>query len=225
MAKFWNWAKDETGERILRIDGAIGDSTWYGDEITPKTFRAELNSGEGDISVWINSNGGDVFAAAEIYNMLKDYRGKVTVKIDAMAASAASVIAMAGDTIEISPVGMMMIHNPWTFAEGDSAELKTAARMLDEVKESIINAYELKTKLPREKISKLMDAETHMNAHKAVELGFADKILFSENSTAQAFSRQTILNCTREAIKAKLAAEKKSTPDNRVKRCPPKPLN
>lgn len=149
--------------------------------------------------------------------MLKEYRGQVNVKIDAIAASAASVISMAGDTIEISPVGMMMIHNPWSYAEGDSAEMKTVARMLDEVKESIINAYELKTKLSREKISRLMDAETHMNAHKAVELRFADKIMYSEATILpQAFSRRTILNCTRDAIKAKLTAEKKSTPDNRV---------
>lgn len=220
MAKFWNWAKDEaTGERTLRLEGIIFDNDFWADFLdgtTAKKFRTELNSGEGDISVWINSEGGDVFAAAEIYNMLKEYRGQVNVKIDAIAASAASVIAMAGDTIEISPIGMMMIHNPWSYAEGDSAEMKTVARMLDEVKESIVNAYELKTKLSREKISRLMDAETHMNAHKAIELGFADKIMFTENNSAQAFSRRTILNCTHDAIKAKLAAEKKSTPDNRV---------
>ena len=176
-----------------------------------------MNSGEGDLSLWINSLGGDVFAAAEIYNMLKEYgnsRGLITVKIDAMAMSAASVIAMAGDSVEISPVGMMMIHNPWSGVEGDASEMRTAARMLDEVKESIINAYELNTKLPRDKISRLMDAETHMNANKAVELGFADKIMFLDNqeATAQAFSRQTVMNCVRDGIRAKL----KTLPDNRV---------
>ena len=228
MAKFWNWAKnEETGERTLRLEGIIfGDDFWadiFGGA-TAKQFRAELNSGEGDISVWINSGGGDVFAAAEIYNMLKEYgntRGLITVKIDAIAASAASVIAMAGDVVEISPVGMMMIHNPWTSAEGDSAEMKTVARMLDEVKESIINAYEIKTKLPRDKISRLMDAETHMNAHKAVDLKFADKIISddsdeNQSKAALAFSRQTVMNCMKDAIKTKLAAEKKAVPDNRV---------
>lgn len=221
MAKFWNWLKDEaTGERALRLEGVIfSDDFWLDifDGTSAKSFRAELNSGEGDISVWINSLGGDVFAAAEIYNMLKEYGnscGLITVKIDAMAMSAASVIAMAGDSVEISPVGMMMIHNPWSGVEGDASEMRAAARMLDEVKESIINAYELKTKLPRDKISRLMDAETHMNANKAVELGFADKIMFADNqeTTAQAFSRQTVMNCVRDGIRAKL----KTLPDTRV---------
>ena len=225
MAKFWNWAKDETsGERTLRLEGIIFDDDFWADIFggtTAKQFRDELNAGKGNVTVWINSDGGDVFAAAEIYNMLKEYgdnHGLITVKIDAIAASAASVIAMAGDFVEISPVGAIFIHNPWTSAEGDSAEMKTVARMLDEVKESIINAYELKTKMPRDKISRLMDAETHMNAYKAVELGFADKVMYTDNQTqtAQAFSRRAVMNCMTDAIKLKLAAEKKATPDNRV---------
>lgn len=89
--KFWNWVRNE-GERTLFLNGEISDETWYGDEVTPKLFKDELLSGEGDITVWINSPGGDVFAAAQIYNMLMDYKGHVTVKIDGLAASAASVI-------------------------------------------------------------------------------------------------------------------------------------
>lgn len=117
MNKFWNWLRDEaTGERILRLDGVISDSTWLGDEVTPQNFRDELNAGEGDVTVWLNSEGGDVFAAVEIYNMLKEYRGRVTIKISALAASAASVIAMAGDEVQISVAGMIMIHNPETCA-------------------------------------------------------------------------------------------------------------
>ena len=108
--KFWNWVKNE-GERTLFINGEISDETWYGDEVTPKLFKEELESAQGDITVWINSPGGDVFAAAQIYNMLMDYQGNVTVKIDGMAASAASVIAMAGTEVQMSPVTMMMIHN------------------------------------------------------------------------------------------------------------------
>lgn len=181
--KFWNWIKnqDESGSvmRTLFLNGEISDETWYGDEVTPKLFKDELESGTGPISVWINSPGGDVFAAAQIYNMLMDYPYDVTVKIDGLAASAASVIAMAGTTVEMSPVAMMMIHNPATIAIGDSEEMKKAVKMLDEVKESIVNAYEIKTGLAREKISKLMDAESWFNAKKAVELGFADKILFA----------------------------------------------
>ncbi len=116
-------------------------------------------------------------AAAQIYNMLSNYEGKVTVKIDGIAASAASVIAMAGDTVLVSPVSMLMIHNPATIAWGDHAEMQKAIDMLSEVKESIINAYVLKTGLSRPKLSHLMDAETWMDANKAVELGFADEIM------------------------------------------------
>ena len=134
-------------------------------------------SGSGDITVWINSPGGDCVAAAQIYNMLMDYKGNVTVKIDSIAASASSVIAMAGNKVMMSPVSMLMIHNPMTIAMGDSAEMQKAIEMLSEVKESIMNAYEIKTGMSRAKISHLMDAETWMNANKAVELGFADGIL------------------------------------------------
>ena len=116
-------------------------------------------------------------AAAQIYNMLTQYKGNVTVKIDGIAASAASVIAMAGNTVLMSPVSMMMIHNPATVAFGDHAEMQKAIDMLAEVKESIINAYVIKTGLSRSKLSHLMDAETWMDANKAVELGFADDII------------------------------------------------
>ena len=183
--KFWTWVKNNADEalgvpetRTLFLNGEISDETWYGDEVTPALFRDELNAGTGDITVWINSPGGDVFAAAQIYNMLMDYSGNVTVKIDGLAASAASVIAMAGTTVLMSPVAMMMIHNPATIAIGDAREMKKAIDMLSEVKESIMNAYEIKTNLSRARISHLMDAESWFNATKAVELGFADGILF-----------------------------------------------
>lgn len=127
--------------------------------------------------MWINSPGGDCVAAAQIYNMLMDYKGSVTVKIDGIAASAASVIAMAGTKVYVSPVSMLMIHNPMTVAMGNAADMEKAIDMLSSVKDSIINAYELKTGLSRAKISHLMDDETWMDANKAVELGFADEIL------------------------------------------------
>lgn len=204
--KFWNWVRNENDEsRTLFLNGEISDETWYGDEVTPKMFKEELQDGEGDITVWINSPGGDVFAAAQIYNMLMDYKGNVTVKIDGLAASAASVIAMAGTEVQMSPVAMMMIHNPATIAIGDSSEMKKAIDMLDEVKESIMNAYEIKTGLSRSRISHLMDAESWFNAKKAVELGFADKLLFSKEETeaeeekelemeAVMFSRKAVTN-------------------------------
>ncbi|NJP41629.1 Clp protease ClpP [Oscillospiraceae bacterium HV4-5-C5C] len=205
--KFWNWVKndgtDEFGsERTLYLSGEISDETWYGDEVTPQRFKDELNAGSGDITLWINSPGGDVFAAAQIYNLLMDYRGNVTVKIDGLAASAASVIAMAGTKVCMSPVAMLMIHNPATVAIGDEEEMQKAIDMLAEVKESIMNAYEIKTGLSRTVISHLMDAESWFNAKKAVELHFADEILFSPEEKEEApddveamlFSRAAVTN-------------------------------
>ena len=182
MKKFWKWRNQaEAGtapeERTLFLNGTIAEESWFDDDVTPQLFKDELNSGTGDITVWINSPGGDCVAAAQIYNMLSNYKGKVTVKIDGIAASAASVIAMAGDTVLVSPVSMLMIHNPATIAWGDHAEMQKAIDMLSEVKESIINAYVLKTGLSRPKLSHLMDAETWMDANKAVELGFADEVM------------------------------------------------
>ena len=189
MNRFWKWVRnkapdaDAPEERTLFLNGAISESSWFDDDITPGIFKDELTSGEGDIIVWINSPGGDCFAAAQIYNMLRDYAGKVTVKIDSLAASAASVIAMAGDDVLISPTGMLMIHNPSTVAMGDHTDLSKAIEMLNEVKESIINAYQTKTGLSRNKLSQLMEDETWMDARKAVELGFADGII--ERSRAE----------------------------------------
>ncbi len=180
--KFWNWVRNEAeGGRTLFLNGEISDETWYGDEVTPQLFKDELLNGKGDVTVWINSPGGDVFAAAQIYNMLKDYGGNITVKIDSIAASAASVIAMAGNRVCMSPVAMMMIHNPATVAMGDTKEMEKAIDMLNEVKESIINAYESKSGLSRNKIAKLMDQESWFNAKKALDLGFADEILFNKD--------------------------------------------
>lgn len=140
MKKFWNWIKNSDDTRILRLEGPIDEESFWGDEITPQMFRDELESGEGDVTVWINSPGGNVFAAAEIYTMLRDYKGSITVKIDAIAASAASVVAMAGDTVQMSPVAMLMIHDPSTVAMGNTKDMEKAIEVLTEVKESIINA-------------------------------------------------------------------------------------
>ena len=180
MKKFCNWIKDSDETRTLRLEGPIDEESFWGDEITPQMFRDELNAGEGDVTVWINSPGGNVFAAAEIYTMLKDYKGSITVKIDAIAASAASVVAMAGDTVQMSPVAMLMIHDPSTVAMGNTKDMEKAIEVLNEVKESIINAYASKSGLSHARIANLMSNETWMNAKKAVELGFADEILFSK---------------------------------------------
>ena len=179
---FWNWDDGgETGVRTLYIDGTIADESWWDDDVTPRMFKDELLSGSGDIVLWLNSPGGDCIAASQIYTMLMDYPHEVTVKIDGIAASAASVIAMAGTKVLMAPTSIMMIHNPLTVAIGDTDEMQRAIDMLAEVKESIINSYEIKTGLSRAKISRLMDGETWMSAKKAVELGFADAILFTQD--------------------------------------------
>lgn len=180
MKKFWNWIRNSEGERTLRLEGPIDEDSVWGDEITPKAFRAELEEDTGDITVWICSPGGNVFAAAEIYTMLREYSGTVTVKIDSIAASAASVVAMAGDRVLMSPTGMLMIHDPSTIAMGNSEDMRKAIDVLNEVKESIINAYMAKTSLSHARIANFMSNETWMNAKKAVELGFADGILFED---------------------------------------------
>ncbi|WP_434829548.1 head maturation protease, ClpP-related [Corynebacterium macclintockiae] len=161
----------------MRINGVIAEESWFDDDITPALFASELAAGSGDVTVWINSPGGDVVAAAQIYNMLLDYPGHVKVCIDGIAASAASVIAMAGEVVSMSPVSMLMIHNPATLAVGDADELGRAIDMLAAVKESIINAYELKTGMSRAKLARLMDQETWMDARAAIAMGFADDYL------------------------------------------------
>ena len=224
MVKFWKWTNqsDTNPQRTLHLEGVIASESWLGDEVTPQMFKEELMSGDGDIVVWINSPGGDVIAGAQIYNMLMDYPGKVTVKIDGIAASAASVIAMAGTTVEMSPVSLLMIHNPATFAWGESEDMLRAVEMLGEVKESIINAYEIKTHLSRKEISKLMDAETWMNANKALELGFADTIMTRQiesvtNLSAPAaliFSRVAVTNSLKDKLlkQSKIQNKPKGTP-------------
>jgi len=206
MTKFWNWIKnEETGESELYLDSAISDETWFGDEITPANFKAELTKHPGNVTVWINSPGGDCFAASQIYTMLKNHNGKITVKIDGIAASAASVVAMAGDEVLISPTGMLMIHNPMTVAAGNRQAMEKAIDLLEEVKQSIINAYETKSSLSRAKISQLMDDETWLNAKKAKQMGFVDGILF-EDSTKKDSSEE----------KAEETNQKRDSPDDKT---------
>ena len=219
--KFWAWknqadtgsgGNDSGSARELELYGTIAEESWFDDDITPAMFKEELFAGSGPITVWINSPGGDCVAASQIYTMLMDYRGDVTVKIDGIAASAASVIAMAGTEVLMAPTALMMIHNPATIAMGDHEDMQKAIEMLDEVKESIINAYEIKTSLSRAKLSHLMDAETWMNANKAVELGFADGVLEDEKNMdvipAYAFSRKTVQVALMNKITAKAASQK-----------------
>ena len=209
------------------LNGTIAEDSWFDDDVTPQLFKDELVNGSGDITVWINSPGGDCVAAAQIYNMLREYDGNVIVKIDGIAASAASVIAMAGDKVLMSPVSMMMIHNPMTIAFGDSGEMQRAIDMLMSVKDSIINAYEIKTGLSRTKLAHLMDAETWMDAGKAVELGFADEIIKRNSGVEDTempqvtmlYSKAAVVNSLMDKIAEKCRIQQKETIEdsNKVK--------
>ncbi|MDE1534723.1 Clp protease ClpP [Lactobacillus gasseri] len=187
MKRFWNWSGPQN-QRVLTISGTIAEDSWVDDEVTPQVFQDELSKGKGPIDLWLNSPGGDCVAASRIYTMLMNYPDDVNVKIDGIAASAASVIAMAGTKVSMAPTAMIMIHNPLTIVGGQKEDLDQAAQMLAETKESIINAYELKTNLPREKISAMMDDETWMNVNKAIELGFADDMLGQNKDVTDCYS-------------------------------------
>lgn len=230
MKKFWNWVKNEQGERTLLLESTIAEESWYGDEVTPAAFREELFAEDGPITLSINSPGGDTIAASQIYTMLMEYPYDVTVKITGIAASAASVIAMAGTKVTMSPTSMMMVHNPFTIAMGDSAEMRRASQLLDEVKESIINAYELKTGMSRTRLSHMMNDETWMNAVKAKELGFCDEILFTNDqpvaedaqffATGSCYARKAVMNCLLDKIRAEMpddeSASSSSETENRT---------
>lgn len=210
-------------ERTLFLNGTIAEESWFDDDVTPQLFKDELNAGTRNITVWINSPGGDCVAAAQIYNMLMDYKGNVTVKIDGIAASAAGVIAMAGTKVLVSPVSMLMIHNPATVAMGDTAEMQKAIAMLSEVKESSINAYEIKTGMSRTKLFHLMDAETWMDAHSAVELGFADEIMqravtedIDPPQVSMMFSRAAVTNSLMDKLAAKCKIQSKAEPKTKA---------
>ena len=226
MRHFWNWVKNEDATRTLYLEGVIAEESWFADDVTPAMFKEELYSGDGPITLHINSPGGDCIAASQIYTMLMEYPHDVTVQIDGMAASAASVIAMAGTRVQMSPTSMMMIHNPFTMAMGDSEEMRKAIQLLDEVKESIINAYEIKTGQSRTKLSHLMDSETWMNAWKAKELGFCDEVMFAEedqpdtkNVSGFSYARKTAAACLMNRLVAsvpKAEPEKAPADETRV---------
>lgn len=191
--KFWDVVDQDGKDPEIRIEGVITMEQGFWDWLFGKKDRSmtaiekELLALRGkNITVYINSYGGEVYAGALIYTALKEHKGNVTVKIPAVAASAASVIAMAGNTVMMSPTAIMMIHNPRTQAEGEAKDMLKAAQVLAEVKETIMSAYTAKTKLSREEIAALMDDETWMGVSKAKQLGFVDEAMFEEDDTNNA---------------------------------------
>lgn len=208
--KFWKWsdAVESDGSKLI-LEGVISDMTWWGDEITPAEFRSELKEHQGDLTVILNSGGGDVFAGLSIYNALMDYEGKVTVQVDGLAASVASIIAMAGDKIVMSPGSMMMIHKPWSMVMGDVNELEKAKEILNGIEDSIIPIYTGRTGLTKEEIAGMLEAETWMTAEQAVELGFADELIEAKKKSS--FS-DAIKNLTSQYA-FQMAATEKSLKD------------
>ncbi len=180
MKKFWNIVLPEQDDTPadLFLEGEIAQDSWFGDEVTPAQFRADLAKASGrDVTVWINSPGGDVFAASMIYTALMEHKGHVTVKVEGLAASAASVIAMAGERVLMAPTAFLMIHEPWTCIVGNPDELRHEAEVLDEIADGIATAYQIKTNLSKLKIRQLMEDETWMSAQTAIDMGFADALL------------------------------------------------
>lgn len=178
MSKFWKWsnAADSNGSELI-LEGVIADESWWGDEVTPQGFRDELKKHSGDkLTVLLNSGGGDVFAGLSIYNALRELDAEVTIKVSGLAASIASIIAMAGDNIVMMPGSMMMIHKPSVFAMGNSEDMEKAKELLLGIEESIIPIYTDRTGLSIEKVTEMMEAETWMSAEEAVALGFADSV-------------------------------------------------
>ena len=179
-SKFWQVKNEVNGNSEILLYGPIaGESSWWRDEVTPKNFAADLESlGGRDVTVRINSGGGDVFAAHAIHNQLVSYKGRVTVVIDGLAASAATIIAVAGDRIIMPSNALFMIHNP-AIGLSDyygADELLKAAEALNTIKDSIVAAYRKRCKASAEELAAMMDAETWMGAAECLEKGFVDEI-------------------------------------------------
>ena len=193
--KFWNVMKNEEEKSAeLILYGSIG-SDEYWDDISDKAFKQDIeNLGDVEnITLHINSPGGSVFSAVAIANTLKNHRAKVTANIDGLAASAATIITSACDTVRMPKNALFMIHNPITFAYGNNQEMQKTVEMLDKVKNSIIETYLNKTKTDKETLSELMDNETWMNAEEAKEYGFIDEIL-DENVEKEVIENKLIIN-------------------------------
>lgn len=189
----------------INIYGAIGENFWEPEKsLTGETIKNQLP--EGDITVRIDSPGGDVFAGLAIYNLLKQHDGKVTVYVDSWAASAASIIAMAGDDIYMPKTSMMMIHDPWTMAVGDAAEMNKTADMLLQIKSALIPAYAEKTGLSEQVIGDMMEAETWMTGTEAAAQGFATLIDGDAKPTTSNSAMPWIKNAPKiEPVKAVVA--------------------
>lgn len=209
--RFWKWSNSvESVDSELILEGPISDISWWGDEVTPQEFRDELSKHQGDLTVVLNSGGGDVFAGLAIYNALREFNHSVTVRVDGLAASIASVVAMAADKIIMAPGSMMMIHKPWMMVMGDINDLEKSKEILQGIEDSVVPIYVSRTGLDKEKIEEMLNAETWMTAEQAVEMGFADSLI-------EAKQKATISDAIKNALNGEfalsMAATKKSLND------------
>jgi len=199
-APFWSFRDTAEGEEPeMELYGYISEYSWWEDDITPAMFKNDLYKAGagGPITIRINSYGGDVIAASLMHTIIRDYPGRVTVQIDGVAASAATVVAVAGDAIKIQQTGYFMIHDPsvvFFLAQLNITDLTRLADSLQAVKEGIVNAYETKTGLSRARLSKLMTEETWMDAQKAVDLGFVDEVMKTEKKVIDLPKNTAVVN-------------------------------
>ncbi len=223
MTRFWNLKKDAEipEDGVLDIDGEIvAEEGWFLPEgaCVARNFRKALK-GVKNVTVHINSPGGDVMAGAEIYSALREHslngEGRVKVIVTGLAASAASVVAMAGDEILMHPVAYMMIHNPWTFAMGDAKELRKTAKVLDVISEGLISAYEQRTGKDREELKRMLENETWMSAGTAVEEGFADGIFGAEAGAAASAVKPTLMSAKAHGLQEILQRIKAEDPEEK----------
>lgn len=174
-------AADDQEERTISVYDVIGYDYWTGEGVTAKRISAALRSmGKGPVTVNVNSPGGDMFEGLAIYNLLREHDGEVTVKVLGLAASAASVIAMAGDNVQIARAGFLMIHNAWVMAIGNRHDLVEVANTLKPFDDAMAGIYAARTGQDAKAMAKLMDAETWIGGETAVEDGFADELLPSD---------------------------------------------
>jgi len=224
--RFWGLRNaDETGgDPELEFYGYISEFSWFDDDITPKIFKEDLYKlgGGGPITVRMNSAGGEVFAASVIRSIIVEYPGKVTVRIDGLAASAATIVALAGDLVRMQDSAYFMIHDPATIAWGTIDEFKRVLEMLKTVKDGIVGTYLNKTGMSAEKLAKMMTAETWMTAQEALEHGFVDEIISTkekDNAAPAMPENVAIVNALQHYVNvpAELLAQAQGKPEPDVK--------
>ncbi|HWR66077.1 MAG TPA: head maturation protease, ClpP-related [Bellilinea sp.] len=200
---FWRLTdatESESGEAEIEFYGYISEYSWWDDDVTPAKFKADLiNIGKGGpVTVRINSGGGEVYAASVIRAMLMDYPGKVTARIDGLCASAATLVAMAGDVVKMQDSGYFMIHDPSVLTWGNEEELQEAIDFLAKIKEGLVDAYVNKTKMEPEKLAQMMKDTTWMTAKQAHEMGFVDEVITVGAKDFMQGTAAGVMNCLRD---------------------------